>query len=100
MINITVVFALPDEQPVVHLEVPAGTTALEAALRSGLVERYGLAAASLSLGIFSKVEKAPGERVLREGERVEIYRPLLIDPKVARQARADKLRAAKAGKKQ
>jgi len=96
LITVEVVYALPEQQPVVRLQVPVGTSVYEAARLSGLAERFALVLDELSLGVFSKVEKAPRERVLREGERVEIYRPLLIDPKVARQARADKVRAAKA----
>lgn len=97
-ITIDVVYALPEQQPVRRLEVPAGTTVYEAAQRSGLAEAYGLDLESLALGVYGKVEKAPRERVLKAGERVEIYRPLLIDPKLARQARADKARAARANK--
>lgn len=98
MITVEVVYALPGEQPVRRLEVPAGTTVHEAAQRSGLAQAYGLELDSLALGVYGKVEKAPRERVLKAGERVEIYRPLLIDPKAARQARADKARAARAKK--
>ncbi len=95
MIEVTVVYALPERQVVKTLTVEAGTTLYQAAERSGLAGEFGLDLASLELGVFGKVEKAPQERVLKAGERVEIYRPLLIDPKEARKARAEKVRKAK-----
>lgn len=42
------------------------------------------------MGVFGKAEPAPAQRVLVDGERVEIYRPLKIDPKAARKARAQR----------
>jgi putative ubiquitin-RnfH superfamily antitoxin RatB of RatAB toxin-antitoxin module len=96
---VEVVYALPEQQVVVALNVPAGSSLYEAARLSGLAERFGFELEAAGLGVFGKLEKAPRERVVRAGERVEIYRPLLIDPKAARQARADKARAARAGKK-
>lgn len=95
MIRVTVVYALPDEQRVRALEVPAGTTVYAAAEQSGLASEAGLELDGVELGVFGKVEKAPRERVLQDGERVEIYRPLLIDPKEARKARAEKVRKAR-----
>ncbi len=46
---------------------------------------------TLSVGVFSKIEKSPKTRLVQQGDRIEIYRPLLVDPKEARKARAAKL---------
>ena len=95
-IDIEVVHAAADRQKLLCLRVPAGTTVREAALRSGLDSIFpGLDLAAAPLGIFGKLVARPQERVLEAGERVEIYRPLLADPKEVRKARAAKARAAR-----
>jgi len=91
-ISVEVVYALADRQRLVILGVPRGTTVREAALRSGLDRDFPeLDLASSPLGIFGKAVVKPEERVLEEGERVEIYRPLIADPKEARKQRAAKV---------
>jgi putative ubiquitin-RnfH superfamily antitoxin RatB of RatAB toxin-antitoxin module len=91
IINIELVYAHESQQTLMALTVPAGTTLLEAVKRSGLLERFPeIKAAELKLGVFSKLEKSPESRVLQAGDRVEIYRPLLLDPKEARKLRAEK----------
>ena len=90
-IAVEVVYALADKQKLLQMTVPAGTTVREAALRSGLDAHFpGLDLASAPLGIFGKAVPKPEERVLEEGERVEIYRPLIADPKEVRKQRAAK----------
>lgn len=91
-ITVEVAYALPDRQKIVRLAVPEGTTALEAAERSGIAASFdGLQLnQDTRLGIFGG-EVAP-TRVLANGERVEIYRPLIADPKEARRARAQRAR--------
>ena len=85
-IRIEIVYALPGEQRVFALSVPRGTTAREAIGFSGVAARYPeLASEDLRLGIYGRV--APAETVLKDGDRVEIYRPLVADPKQARRAR-------------
>lgn len=93
-ITIEVAYGLPLEQALLVLAVPAGTTAREAVRLSGLATRFpGLDPEHAPLGIFGKLEKDPAARVLREGDRVEVYRPLLIDPKEARRRRAERAKA-------
>ncbi|MCC2638496.1 MAG: hypothetical protein K0Q68_2215 [Moraxellaceae bacterium] len=93
-ITIEVVYGLPDEQVLLSLAVPAGTTVREAARLSGLAARFpAIDIEHAPLGVFGKLEKSPDTRVLSEGERVEIYRPLLIDPKEARRLRAERAKA-------
>ena len=86
LLDIEVVYALPDEQALVALSVPRGTTAGEAVERSGLAARFPEIAVGAKLGVFGKVV-AP-DTPLASGDRVEIYRPLLADPKQARRGRA------------
>lgn len=89
MLRVEVVYALAGEQVLLRLELPAGSTAREAALRSGLDGQFaGLDLATAPLGIFGKALSRPQERLLEDGDRVEIYRPLLADPKEVRKQRA------------
>lgn len=97
IIAVEVVYALAHEQRLLHLSVPYGTSVREAALQSNMVEYFpGLDLANAALGIFGKAIARPEERVLEEGERVEIYRPLLADPKEIRKQRAARAARAKA----
>ena len=78
--KVEVVYARPDGAHVVSLDLPNGATVRDAVLASGLkVENQ-------SVGIFGK--RLPLDHPLAEGDRVEIYRPLAMDPKEARRRRA------------
>jgi len=96
MINVEVVYALPYEQLLLKLQVPDGATVAEALQASGVAEKYPeLDLAKSRLGIFGKLTKA--DTVLRERDRVEIYRPLIADPKEVRRQRAEEGKAMKKG---
>jgi hypothetical protein len=87
-IHIEVACALPQRQRIIALEVEKGVTALQAVLQSGILTQFSMVdSASLKLGIFSKAIKP--DTVLRDGDRVEIYRPLQADPKAVRRQRAE-----------
>ena len=87
MIRVEVVYALRDEQVLVAVEVEEGTTARQAIERSGIARRFPeIDAERGPMGIFGRLT-AP-DTPLREGDRVEIYRPLLADPKEARRRKA------------
>jgi putative ubiquitin-RnfH superfamily antitoxin RatB of RatAB toxin-antitoxin module len=89
MIRVEVAFARPDRQEIVTLEVEEGSTAVDAVKRSGIVTLFPeIDPETSSLGIFGKAIKQPSTHELRDGDRVEIYRPLKIDPKEARLNRA------------
>ena len=91
-ITVEVAYALPEKQSVVTLQVKPGTTLLEAIKLSGILEQHPEIDLSESkLGVFSKI--SPPETVLREKDRVEIYRPLIADPKESRRKRAEKKHA-------
>jgi len=85
--EIEVVHATPEKQVLIKIEVPAGTTVAEAVELSGIRAEFPtLEVSPGSVGIFS--QKVGLEHVLRSGDRVEIYRPLLADPKEMRKQRA------------
>lgn len=92
-ITVDVIYALPYEQVVESVSINPGATAIEAVTLSGLMDRFPeLDATTITkLGIFAHIIDNPATYVLQEGDRVEIYRPLLIDPKEARRQRAEKL---------
>jgi putative ubiquitin-RnfH superfamily antitoxin RatB of RatAB toxin-antitoxin module len=88
LIWVEVVYALPARQELLRLEVPLGATVAEAIEISGIQKKFDdLEIGPGAVGIFSR--KVPMDQVLREGDRVEIYRPLIADPKEARRRRAD-----------
>lgn len=89
LISVEVAYALPERQAIVSLDVAEGTTALQAARQSGVAEKFeGVDLDNAALGIFGKAVSP--DQVLREGDRVEVYRPLIADPKEVRRARAAK----------
>ena len=97
-IRVEVAYALPDRQAIVALEVISGTTALEAARQSGITDKFeGIDLENAKLGIFGALV-APSQK-LQEGDRVEIYRPLIADPKEVRKARAARARERRAVEK-
>ena len=87
-IKVEVAYALPDEQVIIPIEVEAGTTAEQAIILSDILSSYPEIdiARDNKIGIFGKLSKAATE--LRNGDRVEIYRPLIADPKEVRRRRA------------
>ena len=87
LVEVEVVYALPDEQAVVSLALPAGSTAADAVERSGLRARFPDIAEGAKLGIHGRIVAA--DTRLAPGDRVEIYRPLVGDPKQARRRRAE-----------
>jgi hypothetical protein len=101
LIRVEVVYALPQRQTIVTLDVRPGCTATQAVALSGIEKNIsGLDRESLELGIFSRPLNGkdlalPHEYELKDGDRIEIYRPLLVDPKQARLERARKNQTGK-----
>ena len=86
--EVEVVYALPAAQTLVRLRVSAGATVEQALAQSGLLARYpALDPATARVGVFGKIVAL--DTLLRAGDRVEIYRPLLIEPKEARRRRVN-----------
>ena len=82
-IEVEVAYAQPERQLILTVEVPVGTTAIEAARLSGIEEQFpDIELGKNRMGVFGKLCKP--DRVLIAGDRVEVYRPLLADPRAAR----------------
>jgi len=95
-IKVELVYALPHEQTLLKFTVPAGTKVAEAVQLSGILKKYPeIDPAKSRMGIFGKLTKPDAE--LRELDRIEIYRPLLADPKEVRRKRAEEGKVMKKG---
>lgn len=95
-VNFEVVYATVDEQILLVIESELGLTVEQAIQRSGILERCPeIDLSSNKVGVFGKAAKL--DRVLESGDRVEIYRPLIADPKEARKKRAAKGKPMKKG---
>ena len=95
---VEVAYALPDKQSLISLEVEEGATIKEAIEASGVLDTYyRIDLTRDKVGIFSKF--ATLDTVLREKDRIEIYRPLIADPKKVRKARAAEGKAMRSVKK-
>lgn len=86
LIEIEIVYALPDNQILELLRVPYGTTVEQAIKLSGICKKFPeIQPDNKNLGIYGKLVKP--ETILRNYDRVEIYRPVIIDPKEKRRKR-------------
>lgn len=95
---IEVVYALEKKQTLLSLEVQQGTTLKQAIELSGILDTYPqIDLLKDKTGIFGKIAKL--DDILREKDRVEIYRPLIADPKQVRKDRAAKGKAMRSSKK-
>ncbi|ALO47140.1 RnfH family protein [Pseudohongiella spirulinae] len=99
MMDICVVYARPDTQQQVNLQLPPGSTAQQALQASGLLEQWPeIDLRKNRIGVHARildgrVNPSPEHYVLQHLDRVEIYRPLQIDPKQARLLRAERAKA-------
>lgn len=92
-LSVEVCYAAPHEQALIAVSVPAGATLQQALDASGILQRYPqIDLTTQKVGVFGKVK--PLDTVLADHDRVEIYRPLLVDPKLSRQRRVEKSRKA------
>jgi putative ubiquitin-RnfH superfamily antitoxin RatB of RatAB toxin-antitoxin module len=92
-LSIEVCYALADEQTLIAVELPEGATVQQALDASGILQRHPqIDLTKQKVGVFGKVKTL--DTVLADHDRVEIYRPLLVDPKVSRQRRVEKTRKA------
>lgn len=94
--KIEVVYALPHKTELVKLELPDGSTVLQALEASGLLQKHPeIDVKKNKFGIYAKLAKA--DAVLRDRDRIEIYRPLIADPKEVRKQRAAEGKVMKKG---
>lgn len=90
-LSVDVCYALPDAQTLIGVELESGATVQQAIEASGMLARHPeIDLAKLKVGVYGKLK--PLDTVLANHDRVEIYRPLVVDPKLARQRRVDKTR--------
>lgn len=88
-LRVEVAYALPDRQTLLALDVDSGCTVYEAAVKSEIVDLHPeIDLTSAAMGVFGRVVTRPRQEPVQDGDRVEIYRPLIVDPKEARRARA------------
>lgn len=98
LVNIEVIYALEDEQKILRLSVAKKSTVAEVIKQSGILKLYPQIDLDQSqCGIYSHVVTM--EQIVKEGERIEIYRPLICDPKEVRKQRALAAKQAKQKKK-
>lgn len=96
MINIDVCYALPEKQLLIKVKLPEGSTLQQALEASGvLVKHPEIDLKKNKFGVFAKLSKV--DTVLRDRDRVEIYRPLIADPKEVRKQRAAEGKVMKKG---
>lgn len=95
--KIEVTYALPERQELISLDLPEGGTVMQAVEASGLLARYPEIdpGGRNKLGVFAKLVKT--DAVLRDRDRVEIYRPLIADPKEVRRKKAAEGKIMKRG---
>ena len=96
-VSVSVVYSpAPRQLCEVHLSLPSGSTVLQALQASGFLEQFLLPSfARIIVGVWGR--KTASSQTLRENDRVEIYRPLTVDPKVARRERFAKQGSRSAG---
>ncbi|MBP0589923.1 RnfH family protein [Paraburkholderia sp. LEh10] len=91
ILTIEVCYALPHAQTLIELQLPQGSTVQQAIDASGILTRHPeIDLGKQRVGVFGKIR--PLDAALADRDRVEIYRPLIVDPKVARQRRVEKSR--------
>lgn len=91
VLNVEVVYCpAPGECDRVLLQLPEGACVGDALAASGLCQRHGLSAGALEFGVWGR--RQPPQAPLRERDRVELYRPLQVDPKEARRLRYKRAR--------
>ncbi len=95
-IPVEVVYALSERQLIVRLDVAPNATIEEVIRQSGILEQFpGIDLAKNKVGVFGKLGKLSD--TLHSGDRVEIYRPLIADPKEVRKQRAAQGKVMKKG---
>lgn len=95
-IHVEVAFALPETQVILSLDVPSDATVEDAIKLSGITEKYPeINLQTNKVGVFGKLTRL--DHVLRPGDRVEIYRALIADPKEVRRQRAAQGKAMRRG---
>lgn len=91
LVRVCVIYAMPERQVIVELEVPEGTSVADTVARAGLARRFPqIASRPLACAIHGRAVALTAS--VRGGDRIEILRPLLIDPKENRRQAAARAR--------
>jgi uncharacterized protein len=86
-VGVEIVYARPERQRIIALRVAAGTSVADAIRQSGILHEFPeIDLGHAKLGIFSR--RVDAQAPVQEGDRIEIYRPLIADPKTVRRERA------------
>jgi putative ubiquitin-RnfH superfamily antitoxin RatB of RatAB toxin-antitoxin module len=88
--NIEIIYALPESQKIIEVQILDGATCKDAIMKSQILETFNLNINKIRVGIFSN--EITLDHILKDGDRIEIYRPLTISPIEARRHRAEKKR--------
>ena len=97
-ITVEVTFALPDRQVLLSIDIPHGATLRDAIHHSGILERFPeINLEENRVGVFGRLREL--DDMLRPGDRVEIYRKLIADPKEIRKRRAAEGKTMRKGRK-
>lgn len=92
--KVEVVYALPEKATVIPLNIESDTTVGEAIAQSGILAKHPeIDLTKQAVGIYARIVSL--ETVPEDGDRIEIYRPLIADPKEMRRRRAEQMRAKK-----
>jgi len=95
-IQVELIYALPEEQNLLVLKINEGATVKDVVLVSGILEKHPeLDIEKMKVGLFGKLTKM--SQIIRDKDRVEIYRPLIADPKEVRKRRAAEGKRLKKG---
>ncbi len=95
-LNVEIVYALPTQQPLLKIQLAEGATVEDAIRASGVLDTFPeIDLARNKVGIFSKLVKL--DEPVRDRDRVEIYRPLIADPKEVRRKRAEEGKVTRKG---
>ncbi len=96
VISIEVSYALPDEQIILEVDIDTADTVEDAIRKSGILEQFSdIDLSTNKVGIFGKLTKL--DKPLKARDRIEIYRPLIADPKEVRKKRAAEGKQMKKG---
>lgn len=101
-ISVEVVYALPEEQPLLSVSVTLESTIKDVIIQSGILVHYPeleqpFETDKMKVGLFGKLAKM--DQTVRDKDRIEIYRPLIADPKEVRKKRAAEGKRLKKGGK-
>ena len=97
-IKVEVAYAQPTQQKILSVEVEEGTTLLDAARQSGITGYFPeIDLDNTKLGVFGKLVPKPDVQTVKPGDRIEIYRPLIADPKEVRKRRAEQAKLKRQG---